>query len=270
MGGLKLIIADQHVHSDNSPDGYNSVIELCESAVSKKMQYLSITDHCEVDTFYKDRYNIGHKQSYIEAKKAAMIFSDSLVVNIGIELGQAIVNESIADDVLSLPYDIVIGSMHALPGMEDFYFLKYENCDPKTLFSTYLNELTKLAEWGKFSTLAHLTYPLRYMNGEYNLGIRTEDFGEQLEKLFRVLIKRELSLEINTSGLRQKYKSLMPDEFSLRLYKSLGGERITFGSDAHRSEDIAKGIAEGMKIAKSIGFDNYCIYNRNKVVTKRI
>lgn len=265
-----MIIADQHIHSDNSPDGYNSVIELCESAVAKKMKYISITDHCEVDTFYKDRYNIGYKQSYIEAKKAAMIFKDSLNVNIGIELGQALVNKNIADDILSLPYDIVIGSMHALPDMEDFYFLHYENIDSKELFSKYLNEIKKLVEWGRFNTLAHLTYPLRYMNGEYNLCIKTEDFGDQIEEIFKELIERGLSLEINTSGLRQKYNNIMPDEFCLKLYKSLGGERITFGSDAHRSEDIAKGIAEGMKIAKSIGFEYYCIYNRNKVLTERI
>ena len=43
-------IIDSHVHSDNSPDGHNSVINMCEIAVSKNLRVIAFTDHCEVDS----------------------------------------------------------------------------------------------------------------------------------------------------------------------------------------------------------------------------
>lgn len=259
-----MILADFHVHSNNSPDGENSVTELCESAVSKGLSYLAVTDHCEIDSFYKDRYNISYKQSYSEVEKAASVFKNQLSVRAGIEIGQATADTVIAESVLRLPYDVVLGSIHNLPGMEDFYFTDYDNSDVRKLFADYLGEVLRLVNWGKFDTLAHLTYPLRYINGEKGYNLDTEDFGEEIEKVLRELVNRELALEINTSGLRQKINRTLPDLFCLKLYKSLGGELLTVGSDSHRAEDIGKGITNGLELAKQAGFSKYCIYKGRK------
>ncbi len=259
-----MILADFHVHSDNSPDGENSVIELCESAINKGLSYLAITDHCEIDTFYKDRYNIGFRQSYIEVKKAVSVFNRQIFVCAGIELGQATVNTDVAESVTRLPYDVVLGSMHCLPGKEDFAFLQYETADVKKLFSDYLYELLRLVNWGGFDILTHLTYPLRYINGEQGYNLKTEDFGDEIELVLKEIIKRGIALEINTSGLRQKIKSTMPDLFCVELYKSLGGEIITLGSDSHKAEDICAGIPQGIELAKLAGFNKYCVYRSRK------
>lgn len=265
-----MILADFHVHSDNSPDGSNSVIELCESAIKKDFTYIALTDHCEIDAFYKDRYNIGYRQSYFEAKKAASIFEMQLTVCAGVELGQATSDIATAETVLRMPYDVVLGSIHSLPGMEDFYFLNYENVDVKKLFADYLDEVLKLVEWGKFDSLAHLTYPLRYINGEHGYNLNTKDFGEEIEKILNGLISREIALEINTSGLRQPIGSTLPDLFCIELYKSLGGELITVGSDAHRAENLGDGVKKTLRILKQAGFTNYCIYRQRKPVFLKI
>ncbi|CDZ24460.1 HisJ family histidinol phosphate phosphatase [[Clostridium] cellulosi] len=259
-----MTLTDFHIHSDNSPDGENSIIEICESAINKRISVIALTDHCEIDKFYHDRYNIGYKQSFVEAKKAISIFSHQLDVRAGVELGQATVDLETADMVCELPYDVILGSIHSMPGAEDFYFLKYDNIDVKKLFADYLGELKKLTEWGNFNVLAHITYPLRYINGEYGYGLKTEDFGDEFEKIFREIIKRGISLEINTSGLRQKIGTTLPDLFLLKLYKSLGGELITLGSDAHRARDVGLGLTQGIEIAKQAGFDRCCIFKNRK------
>lgn len=259
-----MILADFHVHSDNSPDGANSVIELCESAINKGLSYLAVTDHCEIDCFYKDRYNIGYRQSYFEVKKAIAVFEGQLSVCAGIELGQATADTVIAETVTALPYDVILGSMHALPGMDDFCFLNCEKEEASKLFDSYLDEVARLVDWGGFDSLAHLTYPLRYMNGEHGFGFKTENYGEKIEKILRKIIDRGIALEINTSGLRQKINSTMPDLFCLKLYKSLGGELLTLGSDSHSAEDVGAGIGQGMELAKKAGFSKYCIYKGRK------
>ena len=261
-----MILADFHVHSDNSPDGCNSVIELCESAVSKGISYLAVTDHCEIDAFYKDRFNIGYRQSYVEVKKAISAFSQQIQVLAGIELGQATSDIAIAEDVTALPYDVILGSMHCMPGIGDFYYMDYKNMDVHKLFSDYFDELLRLVNWGGFDVLAHITYPLRYINGKHGYNLKTEDFGEKIEKVLREIIKRGIALEINTSGLRQPFNQIIPDSFCLSLYKSLGGELLTIGSDSHRAVDIGSGIPQGIEFIKQAGFTKYCIYKKRMPV----
>lgn len=258
-------LADLHTHSDNSPDGENSVIEICESSIAKGFSVIAVTDHCEIDCFYKDSYDVGYKQSYVEVKKAISVFNEQVKVLMGIELGQATSDLKIAEKVTSsIPYDIILGSMHSIPGHQDFAFLNYDEDDPEELFSEYLDELYNLACWGGFDVLTHLTYPLRYINGEQGFNLEPADFSMEIEKVLKEIIKRGIALEINTSGLRQKYGKTMPDLYCLKLYKNLGGELLTLGSDSHRAEDVGKGITEGIELAKQAGFDKYCIFRHRK------
>lgn len=259
-----MFFADQHTHSDNSPDGECSVNEMCAAAASKKIDCIALTDHCEIDTFVADGYNLSYREAFLSVCKARDTFKNKIKVNVGIELAQATQNTAIAEEVIGLPYDIVIGSTHALPGMQDFYFLDYKNKDVKALFAQYLKEEKRLAEWGKFDTLAHLTYPLRYINGVFGADIKTADFGDEITSVFKEIIKRGISLEINASGLHQEIGETLPDRFCLEIYKSLGGERLTFGSDAHNTENVGKDIDKAVSLAKDIGFTYYCVYNKRK------
>lgn len=256
---------DLHVHSDNSPDGENSVMKICESSIAKGLSFVAVTDHCEIDCFYKDSYDVGYRQSYFEVKKATSVFDAQINLLMGVELGQATSDLKIADTVTStVPYDIILGSMHCIPGYKDFAFLDYSSSDPEKLFSKYLAELYNLACWGGFDVLTHLTYPLRYINGEHGFSLEPADFSAEIEKVLKEIIKRGIALEINASGLRQKYGKTMPDLFCLKLYKKLGGELLTFGSDAHRAEDVGKGIGEAAELAREAGFSKCCIFRQRK------
>lgn len=261
-----MVATDFHIHTDSSPDGESSIIEICEAAINKHLSCIAVTDHCEMDSFYKDRYNIGYRQSFVEVKKAIEIFAGQLDTRFGIELGQATADTAAAETVCTMPYDVILGSIHNMPGLRDFYFLDYTGIDVKKLFSDYLHELLKLAVWGKFDVIAHITYPLRYINGECGYNLRTEDFGEEFRSIFIELINRGISLEINTSGLRQKIGETLPDIFCLKLYKSLGGELVTLGSDAHSANEVGLGIEQGISIAKQAGFSKHCIFKSRKPV----
>jgi histidinol-phosphatase (PHP family) len=240
-------------------------MELCENAVAKGLSFIAVTDHCEANVFYKDSYNVGVRQSFFEVKKAVSVFKEQIRVLMGVELGQALENLDIAESVKSsVPYDVILGSVHSLPGLDDFAFIKYNEVDVNRLFLNYLEELYKLVCWGGFDVLAHLTYPLRYINGEQGLNLEPADFSAQIEKVMLEMINRGIALEINTSGLRQQYGKTMPDFYCLKLYKSLGGELITIGSDAHRADDIGAGLREGIELAKKSGFNKYCIFIRRE------
>lgn len=260
-------LADMHTHSDNSPDGSDTVMGMCENAVKKGLSYLAITDHCEINRFYNDRYNIGIKQSHFEISKAKTVFKNQLTLLLGVEIGQATFNVETADAVLrSCPYDVVLGSMHSIPNYSDFAFIDYAGLDVNELFNVYLDEVYKLIQWNGFDILSHLTYPLRYINGEHGYNVKTSDHAQKIEKVLKALIEKGKALEINTSGLRQAYGEIMPDLYCLKLYKDLGGELLTVGSDAHMSDDLGANIVDGLNLAKKAGFTKYCIYQNRKPV----
>ena len=48
----------------------------------------------------------------------------------------------------------------------------------------------------------------------------------------------------------------------LKLYRRLGGEIITMGSDSHKPEHLGAYIEEGKQLLKSLGFRFFCTYEK--------
>lgn len=147
-------------------------------------------------------------------------------------------------------------------GWDDFYYLDYKKTDPYQILRLYFEELLEMARWGKFDVLGHLTYPLRYIEGDFGIKIDMDIYKNIITDIFKSLIKNGMGIEINTSGLREKIGVTLPDEAFVKMYRKLGGEIITVGSDAHCTDDLGKGISEGIALAKKCGFDKIYYYNR--------
>ena len=111
--------------------------------------------------------------------------------------------------------------------------------------------------------MAHLTCPLRYINGKYNRSISSRDYEEQITKILEYIIKNSIAMEINTSGIGTAFNTLMPDEWIIKKYYEMGGYLITLGSDAHISENIGNGFNEAIAFLKETGFKK-CYYYKNR------
>jgi len=252
---------DSHTHSDSSPDGAHSVTFMCESAVAKGVRGLCITDHCEANAYQQDHYDVTIRQSLFETAKARSVFSEQLLVTFGIELGQALEAPEAAAHALRYFYDFVLGSLHSLPGEEDFYFLTYTPENIPDYLNRYFGELLKLAETGDFDSLAHIFYPLRYM-GEVDI----TPYRGVIDGILSALARREKALEINTSA----GKRVEPPVWVLRRFRELGGKYITVGSDSHNRNDIIAGFDEAFDRAREAGFTEYAFYVRREPVMNRL
>ena len=81
-----------------------------------------------------------------------------------------------------------------------------------------------------------------------------------IAEIFKAVIANGKGIELNTSGYRQSYGKPFPDESLLQLYHDLGGEILSFGSDAHKPEDVGGGIMQGVQLAKQCGFSKGCYF----------
>ncbi len=264
---------DSHMHSANSHDAFEPVTALCHSAIEQGLLGICITDHCECNFYEKLGCGARIKQSMLDAQQAREEFAGKLVISRGVELGQALENEAAAREVLALAdYDFVLGSLHNNLGQTDFFYLNYS--DPaivvRDLMQQHYIELQQLAASEYCDVLAHLTYPLRYIWGKHRIPVRMEDYQELIDEVLRTAAQTGKGMEINTSGLRQGMGITLPSVKYIKRFREFGGEIVTIGSDAHRSEHVGFALDAGMEVLKEAGFKYVSFFRERKPVMFRL
>ncbi len=263
------IIMDCHNHSNLSPDGSNSPEEMIKRAIELGIQYYSLTDHLEINKFYDEEflYEEPVKKASLISPQLIEKYKDKITMSYGVELGQPLQDMPLTNRLLdSYNYDFIIGSLHMCNGWEDFYELDYSKVDPNYLLGLYFDEVLEMARWGKFDVLGHLTYPLRYITGECKIEIDMSRYLTRIKEIFSTLIKNDMGIEINSSGLRQQLGVSMPDAYYVSLYRDMGGKILTVGSDAHCTKDLGKGIAQVVTMAKDIGFEELTFFKNRQPI----
>ena len=256
---------DLHCHTEFSFDSETPIKELCESAINKGISHLAITDHCDLDCILEGLYEPyladKAKDAILEAKD---LYKDKLDIIYGIELGGAHAVPIEAERLVKEQgFDFVLGSLHNLKGVPDFFFMDYSDMTDgliKSLVRRNIAELKEIAQLPFINSVAHVTYPLRYMRMANRLP-ELNQFNDQMAELFEIIIKTEKALEVNTSPYRKGIADTMPERCFLEMYKAMGGTRITIGSDAHTADGVGDGINETMNMLLQIGFDSITVYD---------
>ena len=127
--------------------------------------------------------------------------------------------------------------------------------EARDCLADYLGQVRKLAEWGRFQVLGHLTLPLRYLNENRGMHVSFDGFEEEIAEIFRLIIPKGIGIELNTN----RGNTPLPDEKWLRLYRSLGGEIVTLGTDAHTPGRLwAVPSGRGRRCCGRCGFRRFC------------
>lgn len=257
-------IMDLHVHTDNSPDGNHSAMFICERAEMNGVRAIALTDHCEVERYKFEHYDKRVQQAFFEVTKAQSAFRGKVLVLRGIELGQPHYDSATAKAILAArPYDEVIGSVHYLRNKEDFYDMPhFDEESAHALTLEYFDEILQMIEWGDFDILAHLTYPMRYYYARSGIQIDLQKYKKQVDEILKRTAETGKALEINTAGLRQPIGKLSPEFDTIKRFRELGGEFITYGSDAHFAEDVGKGMDEAYEAMRQAGFTKLTLFQQ--------
>lgn len=251
-----MYYTDYHTHSTISPDSQNTLYTLCKSTRRAGVRELCVTDHWNlVDQLGREQPRFDWTASRKQYKALKERFLGKVELRLGLEVGNGVLDEAAVAAVLDQPeLDFVIGSLHNLSP-------KYQNKgaftvarqvsnaeEGKAMLDDYMEVLWQLANSDGYDVLGHVIYPLRYLPREY--GLTLEPRWEKLAETLKVIIAKGKGMEINTSG-GTTVADWVP---YLKLYKDLGGEILTFGSDAHRPQQVGAGIAEAYDLARDAGF----------------
>ena len=275
---MKLV--DCHTHTQFSVDSAANITQMIEKAISLGLAAYAVTDHCECNRWYPEShyedthfyrfFNFGDnfEKSVSAVTSLKEKYKDKLNLICGVEMGQSLQDIEIAQKIVSdKRLDFVIGSLHQVTNNEDFAFIDYNSYTAESIYELleqYFREVYDMCVWGKFDVLGHLTYTLRYIKGSFGFDADISRFDDIISESFKALISNGKGIEINTSGLRQAYGDTFPSLRYVRLFRELGGEIISIGSDAHTVEELGKGINQGADIAKQAGFDYICFFRERK------
>lgn len=266
---------DCHTHTNNSPDAESTPLEMVQQGIKLGLDVMAITDHCEVNMWYPkehykhtfdyDGYNymVSFKKSLSDNLKLKREFHKEITILNGIELGQANMDFNLAENIVSEDtLDFVIGSIHQIDGFPDFFIIDYDKVNIEPLLKAYFLNVLKLCKWGKFDILGHLTYPIRYI-AEKGIEVNMSKFNPIIEEIFKTIIDKNLGIEVNSSGLRQKCGMSFPTIEYVKMFKDLGGTIVSVGSDAHATDQLGKNVQECIDMVKSCGFE-YLTYFKHR------
>ena len=269
-----MYLADYHTHSAASPDGSLTVRRLAEAAVRAGLDEICVTDH--VDTVlwgsHAPREHFDWSELLKQLAEARETYAGRLAIRLGAELGEAPMGFERAERLLgeAPKLDFVIGSVH-MAGEKfqhfDLYFIeKGSKTYYHSVIDSYLEDVLRLAKWGKFSVLGHLTLPLRYINENLGEQLTFDGHCQQCEEIFRALIQNGCGIECNTN----RGNTPLPDAPLLKLYRRLGGEIITLGSDAHSAEFVGCCIRERQELLRQCGFRYFCTFEEGKPIFRAL
>ena len=261
-----MFLADCHTHSSCSPDSSTPMVEMAKRAVEYGLTTLTLTDHCDLLDLEGARtleYDWTPVLRQREETLAAVVAR--LDLPLGVELGMGFLFPEAADRILAQPgLDFVIGAAHNLSeqaGGRDFYMLPYDTQeDCYAALDDYFQSMITLAAGPHYDVVAHIIYPLRYMRTRpFPLPSLTR-YRDQIHEILRLAATSGRGIEINT----WKGRTLAEWLPVLKMYRELGGEILTVGSDAHDPEPIAKGIPEAYQMMKDCGFRYLAVYHERK------
>lgn len=268
-----MIYTDHHIHTTCSIDGESAMLDMALACGELGISRICFTDHCDLDfwrTGKPDPEAESRWRTSIDAWRETVGAAPSkLDICLGVELGEMNHDPERARALIaSAPeLDFVLASVHSVRGWPDFYGIHYESEEQcRLLADLYLDELTETAAMPDYDILSHIGYLRRYMlRGGFTVSIEEPRYEEKLRLLLRTVIENGKGIELNTSGLRHPaLHDTIPSPGILRLYRELGGERITVGSDAHRTVDAGKGIRKSFELLRELGFRYVCAYRKRE------
>jgi histidinol-phosphatase (PHP family) len=238
---------------------------LIEEACKNGLKEMAITDHYDPDFINREfpfELDIeGYHKALNEAKeKYKNRIKIIRGVEIGIQHGGTI--EKCRAAANSFDYDFILGSFHFAESLElhNGRFMEGHSAEDSYIaYYSYLRDC--LSQYKDYDILGHINYIDRYTERLPDPAI----YRDLVEDIFRNIIADGIGIEINTSSFRYGMgERTTPTKGMLQLYKDLGGEIITIGSDAHRTNDLGCRFRDAVEMIKTAGIKYLTTFEQRK------
>lgn len=257
---------DLHCHSDFSIDTNILMEDMVLAAIEKNAKSICFTDHVEFGVGPSRIDVVFRREDYFrKVKQLKYTYAKHVEVLAGAEIGlQEGELEKCRAFVKDQPFDFVLAAIHTVRHLDVVSELIERYPPDESIVLYYEDMLSCLEQFDDFDSLAHIDYLNRYLPALYAEEPIHPDELEMIEPILQLLIDKGKSLEVNTGFFRRGFPWPHPRPAILQLYRDLGGEMITFGSDAHRPEHILYEYRQTERLLRDLGFRYLIKYKERK------
>ena len=257
---------DYHTHTSFSSDSKANMADMIDSAFKTGIKELAITDHYDPDypdpNFHFEIDLVAYHKALDEAKETNR---NRIKIVKGLEIciqhGDTL--KKCTAESHAFDYDFIIGSFHCAEGYEidtDRFYKNRSAEDSYIAFYTYMHDCLK--QYTDYDVIGHFNIIDRYSDRIPDSSI----YMGLVEEILRLIISDGKGIEINTSSFRYGMgERTTPAKEIFKLYKDLGGEIVTIGSDAHRMKDIGCKFDYSVEMIKSVGLKYLATFDQRKV-----
>jgi histidinol-phosphatase (PHP family) len=246
---------DLHVHTEWSWDAPRGHMERsCERAIEIGLPAIAFTEHADWAIVHQGQHSVDIAGYHDAIERCRAKFKGLRILS-GVELGEPHRFPRETAEVLGAgPLDQVLGSIHSvrLDGVltDASQFRLRSGLDFPDAVREYFRETLAMVESDQpFETLAHLDYPKRYWL-EQAAPYREEDFEPEIRAVLATAARTGRVLEVNTT----RGTVLCPGMTVVRWWRQVGGQAVSFGSDAHQPDKLAEGFDLATQMVEAAGF----------------
>ncbi len=280
----KLFYSDYHVHSAFSDDSVYEIEEVVRDAVDLGIEELCFTEHVDygVKRDWDDPRGVLYRKGkpgdpdavvlanadypvYVhEVERLREQYKDRITVKLGLEFGmQKHTIPEFEKLFARYPFDFIILSVHQVDDTEFWTGDLQKTCSTREFFFRYYEEILYLVEhYQNYSILGHLDSCVRYADAAQ---VPFKEVKPIIEQILKRVIADGKGIEVNTSFYRYNVP-YTPSVEILEMYRDLGGEILTIGSDSHRKDHLGYKIPETMRELRDMGFRKFCTYEQMKPI----
>lgn len=269
-------VSDYHTHNQLCRHAAGNLEDYVKAAIKIGLGEIGFCDHFPMyylpENIPIDKYAMKMDEfpEYInEAERLKDKYNEQISVKLGIEVdyikGQE-VEISNALKKFSDKLDFVFGACHVLIGrlgawcFDDPYFIKnYNIYGIDSIYEMYYDKLLHLVESDLFDVVAHFDLPKKFNKFPKNL----DRIFEKVIKVLKSIKRKEMVIEINTSGFRKDVKEQYPSWDIIREMYNLDIP-ILLGSDAHLLTEVGYMFKEVLSELKKIGFNQLVRFTKRK------
>ena len=259
---------DYHMHSRVSFDGHDTGEALARSALNAGLREICFTDHLDYDPLGK--MGVLAFDTEVYSAEYDHLEIPGLTIRRGMEFGMTPDNlPRFREDLKRRHFDFVLGSIHFVDDLDVYYSEYWQD---KTIFQAERRYLESTLDCVRihddFDVLAHLTYIAKTQCHPAPRPVLYEEHRDLIDEILRTLAAKGKGLELNTSGM-DRCGGFLPTADIFRRFRELGGEIVTVGSDAHRTNRVGQYSHEACEILTEI-FGYVCTFaDRKPIFHKR-
>ena len=260
-----MILTDVHVHTAFSADGESTLEETVAAARAKGLRVLGVSEHFDYDYLAAGVLAEGKPIPYTDAKayfsrirrlQAREAERGELRLLAGGEYGFAPLAQCFdLYEELNRTHrpDFVVNSVHTCDGYDCYFGEYFAGKSKRDAYLAYLDRVRESLDAPyRYDIVGHIGYVAR--NAPYpDPVLRYEEFADVIDDILKTVIVRRKILEVNTSS-RTAGTPFLPGADILTRYFQLGGREISFASDAHRADALARGRETAVAALRTIGF----------------